>query len=87
MNDVANIQFAGLQSLYLEDTLRILDPAFYGYNSSPIALNPPIDSAITQNIFTHNFNAYDPDGDSLSLSLIHSLLIVTRFRQQQTLSA
>jgi Secretion system C-terminal sorting domain len=70
MSDVANIQFAGLQPMYLEDTLRILDPAFYGYNSSVIVLNAPIDTAATQNIFTHDFTTYDENGDSLSFSLV-----------------
>ncbi|HYV95715.1 MAG TPA: T9SS type A sorting domain-containing protein [Chitinophagales bacterium] len=70
MIDVANIQFAGLQPFYLEDSLKILDPAFYGYNSSVFLLNPPVDSATTQNIFIHNLNADDPDGDSLSFSLV-----------------
>jgi hypothetical protein len=50
----------------IEDTLKILDPQFYGYNNSPILLNPPIDYGNAYQTFIHNPNAYDPDGDSLS---------------------
>ncbi|MCS6916722.1 MAG: gliding motility-associated C-terminal domain-containing protein [Chitinophagales bacterium] len=58
------------EPFYIEDTLQILDPAFYGYNNSPILLNPPIDFANINVPFIHNPNAYDPDGDSLSFSFI-----------------
>ncbi|MEX2588956.1 MAG: gliding motility-associated C-terminal domain-containing protein, partial [Chitinophagales bacterium] len=57
---------------YLEDTIRVLDPTFVGYNSSPVLLNPPIDNANINEIFYHNPAAYDPDGDSLSYELIPS---------------
>jgi gliding motility-associated-like protein len=55
---------------YLEDTLCILNPIEFGYNSSPILTNPPIDFGEVCKIFEHNPNAYDPDGDSLHFSLI-----------------
>jgi len=58
------------EPFFLEDTLKILDPAFYGYDSSPILLNPPIDFANVHYIYIHNPNAYDPDGDSLSFQFI-----------------
>lgn len=38
-------------------------------NRSPVLLYPPIDKAKVGEIFIHNPNAYDPDGDSLSYSL------------------
>lgn len=57
---------------YLEDTLRIFDPTFVGYNSSPVLLNPPIDYANINDTFFHNPAAYDPDGDSLSYELVPS---------------
>jgi len=41
-----------------------------GNNRSPILLQPPIDFAEIYQIYTHNPNAYDPDGDSLVFSLI-----------------
>lgn len=58
------------EPFYIEDTLRILDPAFYGYNNSPKLLNPPIDFANVNIPFVHNPNAYDPDGDSLTFEFI-----------------
>ncbi len=58
------------EPFYIEDTLRILDPAFFGYNSSPRLLNPPIDFANVNVAYYHNPNAYDPDGDSLTFEFI-----------------
>ncbi|MCO5249598.1 MAG: gliding motility-associated C-terminal domain-containing protein [Chitinophagales bacterium] len=55
---------------YLEDTLKILDPTVFGFNNSPILLNPPIEFGNVNQIFVHNPNAYDPDGDSLSYRLV-----------------
>jgi len=40
-----------------------------GQNNSPIMLNRPIDKAAKGQIFVHNPNAYDPDGDSLSYKI------------------
>lgn len=40
-----------------------------GTNSTPIMLNPPIDKAAKGQVFIHNPNAYDPDGDSISYKL------------------
>ncbi|MEO5675004.1 MAG: gliding motility-associated C-terminal domain-containing protein, partial [Chitinophagales bacterium] len=58
------------EPFYIEDSLRILDPAFYGYDNSPILLNPPIDFGNVHFPYIHNPNAYDPDGDSLSFEFI-----------------
>lgn len=58
------------EPFYLEDSLKILEPAFYGYNNSPILLNPPIDFANVHVPYFHNPNAYDPDGDSLTFEFI-----------------
>ncbi|MDX2002772.1 MAG: gliding motility-associated C-terminal domain-containing protein [Chitinophagales bacterium] len=57
---------------YIEDTLRVFDPAFTGFNNSPILLNAPIDFANVGDLFYHNPAAYDPDGDSLVFELIPS---------------
>jgi len=54
----------------VSDTLKILDPNFFGTNSSPILLQPPIDNAAIGIPFLHNPNAFDPDGDSLTYELI-----------------
>lgn len=52
------------------ETIININP-FLGPNSSPVLLNPPIDNGCTQIPYYHNPGAYDPDGDSLSYSLIH----------------
>ncbi|MFN8259060.1 MAG: hypothetical protein U0W24_25450 [Bacteroidales bacterium] len=44
-----------------------------GSNSTPVMLNPPIDKAARNQIFIHNANAFDPDGDSLSYKLVTCL--------------
>lgn len=59
-----NIQF------YLETTFTLLDPRFQGVNNSAELLQPPIDFACVGQVFVHNPNAYDRDGDSLSYQLI-----------------
>jgi len=53
---------------YVETQLQI-NP-FMGNDRSPILLQPPIDFAEVNQIYVHNPNAYDPDGDSLVFSLI-----------------
>lgn len=55
---------------YLEDTLFLLNPLFYGYNNSPELLQPPIDYGEVNYPFIHNPNAYDIDGDSLVFELL-----------------
>ena len=69
MDSITNIENSVVQPLYLEDSLRILDPAFFGYDNSPVLLNPLVDYASTEQAYVYNPNAYDPDGDSLSFSL------------------
>ena len=68
IQDIANIQGSVNVPFYVE-SLLIIDP-LVGYNNSPILLQPPIDIACVNNIFIHNPNAYDPDGDSLVFTLI-----------------
>lgn len=51
----------------LSTTLQI-NPQL-GSNSTPVLLNPPTDKAAVNQIFIHNPNAWDPDGDSLSYKL------------------
>ncbi|MCS6934661.1 MAG: gliding motility-associated C-terminal domain-containing protein [Chitinophagales bacterium] len=56
---------------YVEDTLFFPnDIPNIGFNSSPILYNMPIDYANVNEIFEHNPNAYDPDGDSLTYRLV-----------------
>ncbi|MCB0396560.1 MAG: gliding motility-associated C-terminal domain-containing protein [Flavobacteriales bacterium] len=54
---------------YIETMLTI--SPFLGFNNTPILLNPPVDNANINQIFIHNPNAYDPDGDSLSYRLVN----------------
>lgn len=55
---------------YLGTTFTFLDPQFQGSNSSAILLQAPVDQACVGKVFTHNPNAYDADGDSLSYELV-----------------
>ncbi|QJD78915.1 T9SS type B sorting domain-containing protein [Spirosoma rhododendri] len=47
----------------------ILIPTNLGLNSTPVMLNPPLDSARVGQRFCHNPAAYDADGDSLAYRL------------------
>ncbi len=49
-------------------TILQINPVI-GSNSTPEMLNPPIDKAARNQIFVHNPNAFDPDGDSLSYKM------------------
>ncbi|MBK9732336.1 MAG: gliding motility-associated C-terminal domain-containing protein [Chitinophagaceae bacterium] len=72
ITDIININGGNSvnEPFYIEDTLKIPDPQFYAFNSSPILLNPPIDFGNAFQTFIHNPNAYDPDGDSLTFEFI-----------------
>ena len=69
---ILNIDFPNSVNIpfFLETEFTLLDVRFQGRNSSAILLQPPIDFACVNEKFTHNPNAYDPDGDSLSYELI-----------------
>lgn len=69
IDNIININNSVNTLFYLEDTVKILDPNIVGYNNSPQLLNPPIEYGNVGQVFTHNPNAYDPDGDSLSYSI------------------
>ena len=69
IDGIINIGNAVGSLFYLEDTVKILDPNIIGYNSSPQLLNPPIEYGNVDQIFVHNPNAFDPDGDSLSFTI------------------
>lgn len=69
IDNIININNAVNTPFYLEDTVKILDPNIIGFNSSPQLLNPPIEYGNVGQIFTHNPNAFDPNGDSLAYSL------------------
>ena len=50
----------------IQTTYTFLNPQFQGCNDTPKLLQPPIDIACVGKVFTHNPNAFDKDGDSLS---------------------
>jgi len=68
VDNVKNMNNSGATAFYVE-TLLFNNP-FIGTNSSPQLLNDPLDDACTNRLWTHNPGALDPDGDSLSFSLI-----------------
>jgi gliding motility-associated-like protein len=70
VEDIINIGTSVDIPFSVSDTLKILDPNFFGTNNSPILLQPPIDNAAIGIPFVHNPNAFDPDGDSLTYELI-----------------
>jgi gliding motility-associated-like protein len=66
--NVINIPNSIETVFYIETCLVI--SAFAGPNNSAQLLNPPIDEACAFKRFIHNPGAWDPDGDSLSYTLI-----------------
>ena len=73
IDNIININNSVNTLFYLEDTVKILDPTIIGFNNSPQLLNPPIAYGNVGQLFVHNPNAYDPDGDSLSYSIMTPL--------------
>jgi gliding motility-associated-like protein len=58
-----NVQFS------LSTTFTFLSQQFQGVNSTPVLLQPPIDFGCVGEVFIHNPNAFDIDGDSLFYQL------------------
>lgn len=58
---------------YLQTEVFLFNPTFFGYNSSPILLEPPVDFGVVGQIFQHTPNGFDPDGDSIAYELIAPL--------------
>jgi gliding motility-associated-like protein len=55
---------------YLQTEVFLFATSIFGFNSSPILLEPPIDFGVKGQIFMHTPNGYDPDGDSIAYELI-----------------
>lgn len=55
---------------FLQTSFTFTNTQFQGPNSSPVLLQPPVDFGCVGQIFRHNPNAFDPDGDSLAYELI-----------------
>lgn len=65
---ILNVNFPNSVNVpfYVETTFTLLNPLFQGRNNSVILLQPPIDFACVGQIFVHNPNAFDVDGDSIA---------------------
>ena len=64
-----NAPFSDSVQFSLSTTFTFLSQQFQGVNSTPILLQPPIDFGCVGEVFIHNPNAYDVDGDSLYYQL------------------
>ena len=71
VDNILNINNGGSTEVrfYIRTVFSFLDPNFQGPNSTPELLQPPIDEGCVNQLFTHNPNAFDPDGDSLAYRL------------------
>ncbi len=69
---VLNVNFPSSDQVpfHLQTSVTLFNQTADGPNNSPILLQPPVDIACTNEVFLHNPNAYDPDGDSLAYRLI-----------------
>lgn len=72
VNNIQNVNFPNSVDVpfYVQTTFTFLNTQFQGFNNSVVLLQPPIDYACVGQVFIHNPNAYDPDGDSLSYALV-----------------
>jgi len=59
-----------LQTPFYVETFLNINPQIGFNTSSPVLLLDPIDFGAVGEIFIHNPNGYDPDGDSLSYKLV-----------------
>ncbi len=75
VNNIQNVNFPNSVDIpfFVQTTLTLIESQFQGPNNSVILLQPPIDFACAGMPFLHNPNAFDPDGDSLSYSLVTPL--------------
>ncbi|MDQ3393632.1 MAG: gliding motility-associated C-terminal domain-containing protein [Bacteroidota bacterium] len=70
-NPLSRTMLLSIQTPFFIETKFIIDP-FFGLNSTPILLVPPIDKAAVGATFLHNPGAFDLDGDSLSYTLVQN---------------
>ncbi len=71
VDNIININNGGSVDVefYIRTNFCFFQPNFTGRNSTPALLQAPIDEGCVGQVFTHNPNAFDPDGDSLSYRL------------------
>jgi len=77
---ILNVNFPNSVNVpfYLETTFTLLNPLFQGRNNSVTLLQPPIDFSCVGQVFVHNPNAFDADGDSLAYEFT-----IPRFERDQ----
>ncbi|CAA6825702.1 MAG: internalin, putative [uncultured Aureispira sp.] len=57
-------------AFFLQTEVFLFNPSFFGFNSSPILLEKPVDFGVVGQVFQHTPNGFDPDGDSIAYELI-----------------
>jgi len=69
---IINVNFPNSDQIkfHIQTTYTFPNPQFQGCNNTPVLLQPPIDIGCVGQVFTHNPNAFDPEGDSLSYHFI-----------------
>ncbi|MCF8244692.1 MAG: gliding motility-associated C-terminal domain-containing protein [Saprospiraceae bacterium] len=69
---IINVNFPGSENVqfHIQTAFTVFNGQFEGCNSSPLLLQPPIDYACLGEVFVHNPNAYDADGDQLTYELM-----------------
>lgn len=69
---ILNVNYPDSESVpfYLETTFTFLNTQFQGENNSAVLLQAPIDFGCVGEVFVHNPNAFDIDGDSLVYELL-----------------
>ncbi len=75
---ILNVNFPNSEQVkfHIQTTYTFPNPQFQGCNNTPTLLQPPIDIGCVGKVFTHNPNAYDEDGDSLSYHFVTPLMDV-----------
>ncbi len=75
---ILNVNFPNSEQVkfHIQTTYTFPNPQFQGCNNTPVLLQPPIDIGCVGKVFTHNPNAYDGDGDSLSYHFVTPLMDV-----------
>ena len=65
---ILNLNFPNSESIafHVNTVYTFPNPQFQGCNDTPVLLQPPIDVGCVGQVFIHNPNAFDTDGDSLS---------------------
>lgn len=65
---ILNVNYPNSEQIrfHIQTTYTFPNPQFQGCNNTPVLLQPPVDVGCIGKIFTHNPNAFDLDGDSLS---------------------